>query len=134
MIVLDTDIVIWILRGNQPIVAAIDRLVSKESIGISTITVAEVYKNIFPIEIPAVEDFISHQELFPVSVDIAKTAGLYWNQYHHGLKNLSLTDCLIAATAKIHQAVLATMNIKHFPMDDINLFNPAASAIIKRKK
>lgn len=134
MIVLDTDIVIWILRGNQPIITAIDHLVSKESVGISTITIAEVYKNIFPIEMPAVEDFIFHQELFPVSVDIAKTAGLYWNQYHHRFKNFSLTDCLIAATAKIHQAGLATMNIKHFPMDDINLLNPAAGTMIKRKK
>lgn len=125
MIVLDTDIVIWILRGNQSMVAAIDRLVSKESIGISTITVAEIYKNVFPIEMLALEDFISHQELFPVSLDIAKTAGLYWNQYHHRLKNLSLTDCLIAATAKIHQAALATMNVKHFPMEDIKLLNPA---------
>lgn len=125
MIILDTDIVIWVLRGNKSIVAAIDRLVSKESIGISTITVAEIYKNVFPIEMPDVEDFISHQELFPVSLDIAKTAGLYWNQYHRRLKNLSLTDCLIAATAKIHQAALASMNIKHFPMDDIKLFNPA---------
>ena len=134
MIVLDTDIVIWILRGNQAIVAAIDRLVSKESVGISTITVAEIYKNIFPIEMPAVEDFIFYQELFPVSLDIAKIAGLYWNQYHQGLKNLSLTDCLIAATAKIHRATLVTMNIKHFPMDDISLFNPTAGTMIKRKK
>lgn len=125
MIILDTDVVIWILRGNKSIVAAIDRLVSKESIGISTITVAEIYKNVFPIEMPDVEDFIVHQELFPVSLDIAKTAGLYWNQYHRRLKNLSLTDCLIAATAKIHQAALASMNIKHFPMDDIKLLNPA---------
>ncbi len=126
MIVLDTDIVIWILRGNQAMVAAIDSFVSQEPVGISTITVAEIYKNVFPIEMPAVEDFIFHQELFPVSLDIAKTAGLYWNQYHHRLKNLSLTDCLIAATAKIHQAALATMNVKHFPMDDIKLLNPAS--------
>lgn len=105
-------------------IAAVDRLVAKQTIGISTITAAEIYKNVFPIEMPAVEDFISHQELFSVSLDIAKTAGLYWNQYHHRLKNLSLTDCLIAATAKIHQATLATMNTKHFPMEDIKLFNP----------
>lgn len=125
MIILDTDVVIWILRGQRPMVAAVDRLAAKQTIGISTITVAEIYKNVFPIEMPTVEDFISHQELFSVSLDIAKTAGLYWNQYHRRLKNLSLTDCLIAATAKIHQATLASMNTKHFPMDDIKLLNPA---------
>lgn len=126
MIILDTDVVIWILRGNRPMIAAVDRLAAKQTIGISTITVAEIYKNVFPIEMPGVEDFIAHQELFPVSLDIAKTAGLYWNQYHRRFKNLSLTDCLIAAAAKIHQAGLATLNIKHFPMDDIKLLNPAS--------
>lgn len=125
MIILDTDVVIWILRGNRPMIAVVDHLVSKGTVGISTVTVAEIYKNVFPIEIPAVEDFIAHQELFPVSLDIAKTAGLYWNQYHRRFKNLSLADCLIAATAKIHQASLATMNIKHFSMYDIKLLNPA---------
>ena len=73
---------------------------------------------------PAVEDFIFHQELFPVSLDIAKTAGLYWNQYHHGLKNLSLTDCLIAGTANINDLILVSLNAKHFPMKDIKTLNP----------
>lgn len=123
MIILDTDVVIWVLRGNTSLVSALHRTVIKETTGISTLTTAELYQNIFPSEIPAVEDFINHQEIFVVSTEIAKLAGLYWNEYHRDLKKLSLVDCLIAATAKVHQAKLATLNVKHFPMPDIELIN-----------
>ena len=55
--------------------------------------------------------------LLPVTRDIAEKAG----QYKGGIKShsLELDDCLIAATAHLHKAVLATGNDRHYPMGDI---------------
>lgn len=124
MFILDTDIVIWILRGEQKIISAIDNLIGKNKTGISTITVAELYKFAFPSEYSDNEDFINHQQIFPVTQSIAKDAGLYWNQFHKKLLNLSITDTIIAATAKSVTATLLTLNTRHFPMTDIKVASP----------
>lgn len=124
MYLLDTDILIWILRGKQEIINKISSLKDKSLLCISVISVAEIYKNIFPSELTVTEDFLQQHIIFEVDQKIAKLAGLYWQQYSKKLKNLTLTDCLIAATANINDATLVSLNTKHFPMKDINLLNP----------
>jgi predicted nucleic acid-binding protein len=56
-------------------------------------------------------------ELVDVSRQIAEKAGRYKSGITN--QNLELDDCLIAATAYVSNAELATGNIKHYPMDDI---------------
>jgi predicted nucleic acid-binding protein len=54
---------------------------------------------------------------------VAKQGRFYWQQFHKKLQNLSLADCLIAATANVHEVTLVTLNRKHFPMKDIKLLD-----------
>lgn len=124
MYVLDTDVVIWILRGDMNVISALDNLVGKSKTGISTITIAEIYKFTFPSEFIKNSDVIEQHHVFTVTSGIAKEAGLYWNQFHKQLLNLSLTDTIIAATAKAHDATLVSLNTRHFPMSDIKVMNP----------
>ena len=124
MYVLDTDIIIWVLRGERKVISALDKLVGENKTGISTITIAEIYKFVFPLEFEKTENVIEQHQTFQVTAKIAKEAGLYWNQFHKRLLNLSLSDTLIAATAKIHGAALLTLNTRHFPMPDIKVQNP----------
>lgn len=124
MYLFDTDVLIWILRGNKTITEKASLLKNKSSIGISTISIAEIYKNIFPSEIPITENFLKQHITFHVTEDIAKQAGLYWQEYSKKLNALSLTDCLIAATACINDAKLVTLNGKHFPMKNISVLDP----------
>jgi len=123
MYLIDTDVLIWVLRGNKQYEELLLKLKDKSSLAISTITIAEIYKNIFPSELLKTENVINEFEIYEVSSPIAKQAGLYWQQYIKKLKNLSLTDCLIAATANINNLVLVSLNVKHFPMTDIQLLN-----------
>jgi len=37
-------------------------------------------------------------------------------------RTLSITDMLVAATAREHQAILVTGNVKDYPMTDIDIF------------
>lgn len=124
MYILDSDVVIWILRGEERIISKLDQFVGKDQTGISAITVAEVYKFAFPSEFATIVDFIDRQVIIPVTLEIAKESGLYWNQFHKQLLNLSISDCLVAASVKAYKAILLTLNTRHFPMSDIKVRNP----------
>jgi predicted nucleic acid-binding protein len=63
-------------------------------------------------------------EVYEVTTSVGKQAGLYWQQYNKQFKTLSLADCLIAATANVNNLTLVSLNIKHFPMNDIKVLSP----------
>jgi len=124
MYLLDTDVLIWVLRGKKEIVEKVSQFKEQETLCISVISIAEIYKNIFPSELTTTEDYLNQHIQLDVNAKIAKVAGLYWQQYAKHLKGLSLTDCLIAATANINNSTLVSLNTKHFPMKDITVINP----------
>lgn len=124
MYLIDTDIIIWILRGNKKYVEFLKDLKNHSSLSISTVTIAAIYKNLFPSELIKTENLLSEFQTWDVTPTIAKQGGLYWQQYAKQFKNLSLTDCLIAATANVNEATLVSLNSKHFPMKDITVLNP----------
>lgn len=129
MYILDTNILIWILRegrGRPFVFKTIQKLLrtSPEETGLSVITVAEIYKNIQTTEVPVTEQTINKHTIFPVTVEIAKISGYYWQEFHLKFKELNLLDCLIAATAKDQKATLITLNDRHFPMTNIRVINP----------
>ena len=123
MYLIDTDILIWVLRGNEKYEEFLQSLKDKNAFSISTVTIAEIYKNIYPSELLKTESVLEEFLTWDVTKSIAKQAGLYWQQYVKQLKNLSLTDCLIAATANVNNLTLISLNIKHFPMKDIKILN-----------
>lgn len=125
MYLLDTDILIWILRNRKDIVEKVSQLKESSTMTTSVISIAEIYKNIFPSELTTTEDFLEQHIILSVDQKIAKIAGLYWQQYNKQFKNLSLADCLIAATANVNNLTLVTLNAKHFPMKDIEVLNPS---------
>ncbi len=125
MYVIDTDLIIWILRGNKRYEDYLQNLKEKGALSISTITIAEVYKNMFPSEVIKTENILKVFQSWDVTPLIAKQAGLYWQEHAKKLKTLSITDCLIAATANVHNATLVSLNAKHFPMKDIKVVNPS---------
>lgn len=124
MYLIDTDILIWVLRGNKKYEDFLQNLKDKDALSISTVTIAEIYKNIFPSEIIKTENVLNEFQTLDITSAIAKQAGFYWQQYEKNLRNLSLTDCLIAATANVNNVTLVSLNIKHFPMKDIEVLNP----------
>lgn len=124
MYLIDTDIIIWVLRENKKYQDFLQKIAKKEPIAISTITIAEIYKNVYPSELVKTEHLIQELLTFDVTPSIAKQAGFYWQQYAKILRNLSITDCLIAATANAQDATLVSLNAKHFPMKDIQVLNP----------
>ena len=61
------------------------------------------------------ERFLRAFEIIPLDQGLAVQGGLYRRDYHKS-HNVGLADALIAATATQRQALLVTLNRKHFPM------------------
>ena len=122
MYLIDTDVLIWILRGNKKYSDLLISLKDNDALSISTVSIGEIYKNLFPSELIKTENFLNEFQIWDVTTSIAKQAGLYYQQYSKQFKNLNLTYCLIAATVTVSNLTLVSLNIKHFPMNDIKIF------------
>ena len=113
-ILVDTDILVDFLRGNNKAIAFIDEFFPY--IVLSPIVVAELYAGVKGAdELPALDDFVSLFHMVPINSEIAKTGGLYKRDYgkSHGV---GLADAILAATADKENAELKTLNVKHYPM------------------
>ena len=121
-IVLDTDIVIHLLKKQATILDRfIDLYEKKVTFLISPIVVAEIYAGAFTREHRQVEAFFGLCQKLPLDHTTARMAGLYANQFRKAWQGISMEDFLLAATAKMNHCPLWTGNLKHFPMDDIEL-------------
>ena len=122
-IVLDTDIVIHLLKKQATILDQFIGLYEeKVTFLISPIVVAEIYAGAFTREHRQVEAFFGLCQKLPLDHTTARMAGLYANQFREAWQGISMEDFLLAATAKMNHCPLWTGNLKHFPMDDIELF------------
>ncbi|MBC7334052.1 MAG: type II toxin-antitoxin system VapC family toxin [Actinobacteria bacterium] len=121
-VLIDTDIIIDHLRGIGNFSSIVDNTSNNECY-ISVISIAEVYSNLFPHEYEIMEMLLSELKIVNIDPIIAKLAGNYRMKFYksHGLR---LPDAIIAATAKINDAILVTKNVKHYPMEDIQKITP----------
>ena len=123
MYLIDTDILIWVLRENKKYQNLIIKLAKKGTLSISTATIAEIYQNVYPSELVKTERVLGDLKSIDVNPLIAKQAGLYWQKYSKNLQKLSVIDCIIAATAALNDLTVVSLNKKHFPMKDIKFLS-----------
>ena len=117
-ILLDTDVVINILKKREETIAKINSLGDCEFY-ISTIVIAEIYAGAKESEISKIEQLFSYFITLDIVSDIGRIAGKYAKHYRAAFSGISLEDYMIAATAKYHNLKLWTYNQKHYPMQDI---------------
>lgn len=121
-ILLDTDIIIEILRKNITIAEEVKGLYrTGKLICFSPVTKAEVYHGIRPKEEIDTSHLFSRMTCLLIDDVIGEKAGKYLKNYHKS-HNLQLGDALIAATANANKAFLFTLNHKHYPMKDIQFY------------
>lgn len=123
-LVVDTDIVIHLLKKQATSVARFLELVaSKTVVLISPVVVAEIYAGAFESEYKDIEGFFKLCQRIDIDHDTARVAGHYAKQYSKAFQGISLEGYLLAAAAKAHRCPLWTGNRKHYPMEDIELFD-----------
>ena len=113
-ILVDTDVLIDFLRGNDQAITFINEFAS--NIVLSPIVIAELYAGVKgAIELSVIDNFVSLFRVIPIDSEIARTGGLYKRDFSrsHGV---GLADAILAATADKENAELKTLNVKHYPM------------------
>lgn len=115
-VVVDTNIIIDHLRGVPQAFKLLKEIEEGSLEGlISSITLMEIMAapKMSEERILAVKELLGIFVHCPVDNQTAMTAGNFLAKYRrsHGLEPI---DALIAATAKVNEAVLFTLNIKHF--------------------
>jgi predicted nucleic acid-binding protein len=120
-VIFDTDILIWIQRGNERAANLVEdnseRLVSVQ-------TYMELFQGArSKAEHKVVHDLLHEYDfiVLPFTENIGHRAAIYVEEYT--LKNgLRAGDAIIAATAKENNLILATANAKHYKaISDLNL-------------
>lgn len=117
--VLDTDVLIDLLRGREATRAFLHDLATHSVPCCSTISVAEIHAGMRQEEVARTTDLLDGLVILPVTREIAEVAGHFKRRSKS--RRLELADCLIAATAYVEGALLATGNVKDYPMEEISV-------------
>ena len=122
-ILLDTTVLIDLLRGRGEGVAMVQHAAqSRSELVTSAVNVAEVHAGLRPGEETRADVLLSGLEVLPVTKTIATMAGTFIREWSGKGRTLTLPDMLVAATALEHTMILATTNVKDFPMPELTLF------------
>ena len=116
-VLVDTDILINFLRGKEEAKAFLARAAEESLLCCSAITVAEIFAGMREHERDKTVDLIDSLDVIDVNLQIAEKAGAYKRSSRR--QSLELSDCIIAASAFVKQAVLITADVKHYPMSDV---------------
>jgi hypothetical protein len=109
----DTDVLIWYMRGNRKALRAIEAL---EDLSISMVTYIELVQGLRnKSELNTLKNFLQVRSVpvLHVTESISSTA-MFLVEQHHFSNSLGLADALIAATAMTHGLPLLTANAKHY--------------------
>jgi predicted nucleic acid-binding protein len=126
-VLLDSDVIIGILRGRAELSASLRALATD---GTPTyccaVSWAEIFAGIRAGEETRTEAFFDARGEIPIDAMTGRRAGAYLSRYarSHGLQ---LADALVAAAATTAGLHLFTLNVRHYPMDDLRLYRPPTS-------
>jgi predicted nucleic acid-binding protein len=110
-VILDTNVLIEILKGNAK---TIEKIHSFQEISISSITVMELYYGaINKAELKKIEKFITLFNVIDINEVISQTSTTLIKRYAKS-HTLDIPDSLIASTALVYEQSLFTYNLKDF--------------------
>ena len=109
----DTDVLIWVLRGNHRAGAAVDQCPSR---AISIVTYMELIQGARDKgELKAIKRFLTDLgfRTLPLTENIGHRASIYMEEYVLS-DGLSMANALVAATAIEGNEPLLSGNVKHY--------------------
>ncbi|MCD6214185.1 MAG: PIN domain-containing protein [Candidatus Desulfofervidus sp.] len=103
MIILDTDILIWVLRKNKEIKNKLIKATLETDGGlyITPIQIAEIYAGIRALEEKIIKKFLNSFNIIPIDVQIGELAGRFINQYRKS-HSVEIADATIAAASIVN--------------------------------
>jgi len=117
-VVVDTSIIIDVLRGEPAAAAVLRRARTDGLLHASEVTRLEVLAGMRIHEGTATRSLLEVFTWHPLDDTIAEIAGELGRRWLPGNRGIDSADLAIAATTVALEARLVTRNIKHFPMFD----------------
>ncbi len=125
---LDTTVLIDVLRGRGAASRLLDLRSSGEVPFVCCINVEEIWRGINPVEEEHADTLVGGLRLAELGLAEGRRAGRWRRDAAARGTTLSQADCLIAAAAVGVGARLATGNPKHFPMEELDVEHWRAGA------
>jgi predicted nucleic acid-binding protein len=117
---IDTDILIWHLRGQQKAASLLRRLATTVDVELWTGAMqrAEVVFFMRPKEEAATMTLLSRVRTEPVTQAIVDLAGALYRRWHpsHGI---DVNDAILAAIVLTTGGKIISQNVKHYPMPEV---------------
>lgn len=118
--IIDTDVCIDFLKGQEYVQSIIKELLIKGNAYLSILTYYELLRGAYTKnQQKAVEDFVNGFEILNINTEIIKIGAKFYRNYREKGVTLSTVDTLIMATAKIYGLKIITRNVKHYPEKDL---------------
>ncbi len=116
----DSDILIWHLRGERRAAGVLRRLSAEAGVELWTgaLQRAEVVFFMRPEEESPTLSFLSRFKTEAVTREVVDQAGLLYRRWHPSHR-IDVNDAILAATAAATGGKIYTQNVKHYPMPDI---------------
>lgn len=122
---LDSDVVIWHLRGRETVVRLVLDLAERGRLALSAVVRAEVIQGMRDPEREPTIGFLDACATLPVDAEVADQAGEIVRSFRGRGVTLAIPDALIAATALAYGTPLYTCNARHYPpigpLEDLDL-------------
>jgi len=120
---LDSDIIIWHLRGKKAVTEMLRDLQKGGVPACSALSVLEVQLGVKQGEEVKTDRFLASLNIFDVNRTVANRAAQLVRENKTRGITMDLPDAIIAATCILHDLVLVTYNKKHYSIPQIN-FHP----------
>lgn len=115
MVVVDTNVLVDVLRGVAGAVTALDRRAADDVV-VPSMVRFEVLAGARSSELAAIASLLDVCIDAPVDASIADEAAGLARRYMRSHAGIDPIDFVVAATARLLDAELLTRNVKHFPM------------------
>ncbi len=119
---IDSDVLIWHLRGEQKALQLLKKLRDKErfTLWIGAMQRAEVIFFMRPAEEQTTLLFLSQFQTAPVDQRIIDRAGAFYRKWNPS-RGIDVNDAILAATLLQTGGILYTLNTKHYPMPEVTV-------------
>ena len=119
---LDSDIIIWHLRGREEVTAMLRDLQRFGVPGCSALSVLEVQLGVKKGEEEKTNYFFKYLRVFDVNREVASKAAQLIREYRGKGVTLDIPDAVIASTCILHDLILVTYKRKHYPITELEFY------------
>jgi len=118
---LDSNILIYVLRGRVPAQKLLRDLAAEGGLYVSVVSRAEILAGMHPCEEAKTLALLNSLATLAIDVPVADRAGRLMYSLARQGRIISFPDALLAATALEHELTLVTNNVRHFAVPNLSV-------------